>query len=133
AACTDGSASNSVAVGARVGGLAGLIPYSQNSVPCASPFLPGSFILPLVLPSISSQLTSSIGGGTTRTKWARLTASKPLPPREVTSYFARPNSISLPPEVSKTNLSNRPPISAPPRQVSPSESLIPITPLPTPD
>src|SRR5262249_10533252 len=72
---------------------------SSNSVPCPSPLRPGSF-LPFVFPSISSQLTSSIGGGTTRTKLARLTASKPLPPRVVGSYLLRPNSICRPPEVS---------------------------------
>src|SRR5262249_51698799 len=51
-----------------------------NSVPC--PFRP------TFSPSISSQSTSWIGGGTTRVKPPRLMASNPLPAREVTSYFS---------------------------------------------
>src|SRR5262249_55489005 len=68
-------------------------PYSSNSVRCFP--LPFSFF-----PSNPSQLTSSIGGGTTRTNVLRLTASNPSPPRDVTSYLPRPNSSVLPPDVS---------------------------------
>ena len=50
-----------------------------------APFASGAFLSRASpLPSTSSQLTSTIGGGTTRTKLARFTASKPLPPRDVT-------------------------------------------------
>src|SRR5438552_6633649 len=117
------------------------IVFIGSSPQSNSPFSPLPSALPLAsalrglsspLPSTLSQSTSSIGGGTTRTKLVRFTASKPLPPRDVTSYLPRPNSIVLPPDVSSTNLSNRPDISAPPRHTSSLSSLMPITPLPAP-
>src|SRR5262249_16018482 len=88
-------------------------PSRSNNVFSPVPFASCFLSFASVLPSTSSQFTSSIGCGTTRTNVARLTASKPLPPRDTTSYFAGPNSIIRPPDVSSTNLSNRPPISAP--------------------
>src|SRR5260370_6276389 len=92
--------------------------FSKN-VPCCSPLV-AALSFPLVgFPSTASQSTSSIGGGTPRTKVVRFTASKPLPPRDVTSYLAGPHSMDLPPDVSSTHLSKRPPITAPPRPASP--------------
>ena len=84
------------------------------------------------LPSTSSQFASSIGGGSTFANFVRANGLSPLPPRPTTRYAPGPNSVVFPDSVSTTSLSNRPPTIVPPKQTSPSSSLMPMTPLPAP-
>src|SRR5215218_6656715 len=84
-------------------------------------------------PSTASQSVSSIGGGTTRENRIRTPCLSPFPPRARVLIATRPNSCVLPLSVSNTSLSKRPPTSTSPSDSSSASSLIPITPLPTPE
>ena len=102
-----------------------LLPSPFVSVPSSSPSL---------LPSTLSQSTSSIGGGTTRTKRRpldRLEALAAARRRLVLAAAGTPSSCrrTSPPPACRCDCA----ISAPPRQTSSSSSLMPMTPLPTPD